>query len=72
MTKITGVLKRSKNVYEAHIEGSKLPGDAKTLEEALQLFCQEMSKRGQPIDPRTIMIFESMPHDRVYGLIRIR
>lgn len=66
------IIKYGKSSWVAKIENREV-GDAKTLDEALKIYVTEMKKEtGEIINPKTVIVMEHLPHEKVYKFIRIR
>lgn len=66
------IVQRTKDHFVAYVDRREV-GSARTLTEALRVYVDVMKREtGETIDPRTVMVFQYMPHEPVYKLLRIR
>lgn len=66
------IVMRSKDQFEAHVEGDPIGTPHKTLAAAEAAYVTAMATKGVTVDPRTLIVVQYMPHEPVYKMLRIR
>ena len=66
------IVMRSHDQFEIHIDERPVGMPYRTLQQAESAYVSAMAETGVKIDARTVMVFQYIPDEPVYKLLRIR